>query len=136
VPHKNKTFVTLLAALFGGMGLHRFYLFGPKDFWGWMHAASIPLSALMLVSRPEQPIMFSALPFVISALIGLLTALVIGLTADEKWDSLHNLNSGKKTNSGWPLAILLVLAFGMGAVGLIAAIARSFDLIFSGGAYG
>lgn len=80
--------------------------------------------------------MFNALPFVLSALVGLLSALVIGLTPDEKWDAAHNADSGRKSNSGWPLAVLLVLAFGSGAVGLIAAIARTFDLLFTGGAYG
>lgn len=134
--HKNKTFATLLAVLFGGAGLHRFYLHGRKDFWGWAHAASVPLSLLLLLSRPEQPEMFNILPFVISALIGILAALVMGLTPDEKWDAAHNPGSGRQSGSGWPLAVLLVLAFGFGAVGLIAAIARSFDLLYTGGAFG
>ncbi len=46
--HKNKTFATLLAALLGGAGMHRFYLYGQRDIWAWVHAASLPLSALGL----------------------------------------------------------------------------------------
>lgn len=134
--HKNKTLATLLATVLGGAGLHRFYLHGSKDFWGWVHAAAALLSLLLLVARPDQPAMFNALPLVISALVGLLAALVIGLTPDEKWDAAHNRASGRQSASGWPLAVLLVLAFGTGAVGLIAAIARSFDLLYTGGAFG
>jgi hypothetical protein len=32
--------------------------------------------------------------------------------------------------------VLLVLTFGGGAIAVIAAIARTFDLLFTGGAYG
>lgn len=112
--HKNKTFSTFLAAVFGGLGLHRFYLYGKKDIWGWVHVILFPLS------------IFAAF----------IEALVIGLTPDEKWDVLHNGSSGKKSDSGWPLAILLVVTFGGGAIAVIAAIARTFDLLFTGGAYG
>jgi hypothetical protein len=58
------------------------------------------------------------------------------LTADEKWDATHNAKSGQQSDSGWPLAVLLVLAFGTGAIAVIAAIARTVDLLFTGGAYG
>lgn len=134
--HKNKTFAALLAAALGGIGAHRFYIHGMKDFWGWAHAVSLPLTALLFYTRPESPSMFSALPFIASALAGLLTALVVGLTPDEKWDARHNPNSARKSESGWPLAVLLVLTFGAGAVGLIAAIARTFDLLYTGGSFG
>ncbi|HVL77089.1 MAG TPA: NINE protein [Noviherbaspirillum sp.] len=134
--HKNKTFATFLATIFGGVGLHRFYLHGSKDFWGWIHAATLALSLLLYLARPEQPLMFSFLPFVLSALAALLAALVIGLTADEQWDARHNPHSGRHSASGWPLAVLLVLAFGVGAIGLTATIARMFDLLYTGGAFG
>ena len=32
---KNKTLATLLALLGGPVGLHRFYLHGLRDRWGW-----------------------------------------------------------------------------------------------------
>ncbi|HZW19797.1 NINE protein [Noviherbaspirillum sp.] len=112
--HKNKTLATFLAAIFGGLGFHRFYLYGKKDVWAWAHVALFPLSVFA----------------------GFIEALVIGLTPDEKWDDAHNQASGRKSASGWPLAVLLVLTFAGGAVAVIAAIARTFDLLFTGGAYG
>ncbi|HYD97440.1 MAG TPA: NINE protein [Noviherbaspirillum sp.] len=114
LPHKNKTLAAFLAAVFGGLGIHRFYLFGKKDKWAWVHVLLFPLSVFA----------------------GFIEALVIGLTPDDKWDAAHNRDSGKKSDSGWPLAVLLVLTFGGGATALIATIARTFDLLFTGGAYG
>jgi hypothetical protein len=112
--HKNKTLATLLAAVLGGLGLHRFYMYGKKDFWGWVHLALFPLSIYA----------------------GFLEALVIGLTSDEKWDAVHNRDSSRKSESGWPLAILLVLTAGLGAIAVIATLARVVDYLYTGGAYG
>ncbi len=113
-PHKNKTLATFLAATLGGIGAHRFYLYGKGDRWAWVHVLLFPFSVFA----------------------GFIAALVLGLTPDEKWDQQHNPNSGQKSHSGWLLIILLVATFGGGAIALIAAIARTFDLLFTGGAYG
>lgn len=135
-PHKNKTLATLLAFLFGGFGIHRFYLGGMADKWGWLHLASLPASGLVLALFPDAPLFFGIMPLILSALVAILEALIIGLTPDEKWDAKHNPASGRSSDSRWPLAILLVLAVGVGTTGLIATIARSFDLLFTGGSYG
>lgn len=113
-PHKNKTFATLLASLLGGIGAHRFYLYGRADRWAWLHVVLFPLSIFA----------------------GFIEALMLGLTPDEKWDEQHNRESNRKSNSGWLLIILLVLTFGGSATAVIAALARTFDLLFTGGAYG
>jgi TM2 domain-containing membrane protein YozV len=113
-PHKNKTLATFFAAVFGSLGVHRFYLYGKKDIWAWVYVLLFPLSVFA----------------------GFVEALVIGLTPDDKWDGKHNHGSAQHSESGWPLALLLVLTFGGGAIALIAAIARAFDLLFTGGAYG
>jgi hypothetical protein len=134
--HKNKTVATLLASLLGALGIHRFYLHGLPDRWGWLHVASLPLSVLGSVSADGAPWLFTAMPLVLSMLAGLLEALVIGLTPDDKWDARHNHDSGQQSHSKWPLALLLVLTTGFGATALIAVIARLFDLMLTGGAYG
>jgi len=114
VAHKNKTFATLLAALLGGLGLHRFYLYGKKDKWAWAHILLFPLS---IYAR-------------------FIEALVIGLTQDDKWDEMHNRDSGRQSRSGWLLAVLLVLTAGGGAIVVIASLARVVDYLYTGGAYG
>ncbi|MBP0597902.1 NINE protein [Herbaspirillum sp. LeCh32-8] len=134
--HKNKTLATLIAAVTGGIGLHRFYLHGMRDRFGWLHILAIPLSLALMAANPDAPKLFTGLPFVISILCGCLEALVIGLTPDDKWDLKHNAGSGRQSESHWILAVIIVLTVGLGAMGLIALLARSFDLLFTGGAFG
>ena len=134
--HKNKTFATLLAAVLGGLGAHRFYLRGVADKWGWLHLASVPVTALIILFGVGQQIFFQAAALIISVLCGVLEALVLGLIPDERWDRQFNAGTGKTSASAWPLALLLVLTLGLGATALIGAIARSFDLLFTGGAFG
>jgi hypothetical protein len=136
VEHKNKSLASFLAFVLGGLGAHRLYIAGMKDRWAWLHFASLPLTLLVAVSAPGADWFFKILPLTISYLIGFLVALVIGLTADEKWDAIHNVNSSRESASNWPLAILLVLTLMVGASTLIAAMARLFDLLYTGGAYG
>lgn len=112
--HKNKTLSTFLAAIFGGLGLHRFYLYGKKDIWAWVHLLGLPFSIFA----------------------GFIGALVIGLTPDEKWDAQHNTHSGRTSNSGWINILLVVVTFALGSTALIATIARGFDLYLTGGALG
>lgn len=134
--HKNKTLTTLLATLLGAVGAHRFYLSGWKDKWGWLHLATLPISLLLGNLFFGWPTLLSYGLLVLSALIAVLEALVAGLTPDEKWDARHNPGSGQSSRSSWPLALLLVLTAGTGATALIAVLARSFDLLYTGGAYG
>ncbi len=134
--HYNKTLASFLAVTLGWVGAHRLYLRGIQDRWGWLHLACLPLSVL-LFNLPHPTVrMFSATPLIISILLGFLQALVLGLTSDEKWDEKYNTGSEKKSDSRWPLALLMVLTFMLGATGLIAAIARMMDLIFTDGAFG
>jgi hypothetical protein len=134
--HKNKTFATLLALLLGGIGMHRFYLYGARERWAWVHAASLPAAALVAVLAPGQDWFFKILPILLSYIGAFVEALVIGLLADDKWDAAHNAGSGKVSASNWPLALLLVATVAAGAVVLISTIARLFDLLYTGGSYG
>lgn len=134
--HKNKTLASFLAFLFGGFGIHRFYLGGRSDLWGWLHLLSLPASGLVLTFFPDLPLFFGLMPLILSTLVALLETLIIGLTPDEKWDAKHNPASGRTSASRWPLALLLVLTAGVGATALIATIARTSDLLLTGGSFG
>jgi hypothetical protein len=96
----------------------------------------VPLSLLLAATGGDRPLLFSAMPLVLSALAAVVEALVLGLTPDDKWDARHNPASGRRSSSTWPLALLLVLTTGVGAMAVIAVIARTFDLLYTGGAYG
>lgn len=114
--HKNKTLATFLAAVLGGLGAHRFYLYGKQDKLAWLHVLFLPTT--------------------LSIFAGFIAALVIGLTPDEKWDARHNPDSSRESDSGWTVILIVIATFGVGTTLLIAAIARTFDLLYTGGAYG
>ncbi|MBC7453628.1 MAG: hypothetical protein H7335_07980 [Massilia sp.] len=135
-PHKNKTFATFLAVILGAVGAHRFYLRGALDRLGLMHVASLPISGLVYGLAPDADWFFKALPILVSGVVGFLEALVIGLTSDEKFDAAFNPGSGRKSDSSWVLALLLVATMMIGTTTLIATMSRLFDLLYTGGAYG
>jgi TM2 domain-containing membrane protein YozV len=131
--HKNKTFATFLAVLLGAVGAHRFYLRGSLDRLGLIHVACLPIAGLIYGLAPQADWFYKILPILVSAVAGFIEALVIGLTADEKFDAAFNARSGKKSDSRWILAVLLVLTMMIGAVALIFTMARLFALLYTGG---
>jgi hypothetical protein len=135
-PHKIKTLATFLAAFFGGVGAHRFYLYGIRDRLGWAHLVTLPISLLAMAIWPEQQRLFTGSLFFVSILAGMIETLVLGLIPDEKWDARYNSLSGKQSDSGWTVVLLLVFSLTVGATGIIAGMARTFDLLYTGGAYG
>ncbi len=136
VRHKNKTLAALIAFLLGAIGLHRFYLNGPRDRWGWLHLASLPATALLMLALPGEPLLITASPLVLSALVASIETFVIGLMPDDQWDNAWNSASGQQSDSRWPVALLMVANMFYGATLLLAVLARAFDLMLTGGAYG
>ena len=134
--HKNKAFTSLLAFLLGTVGAHRFYLHGARDRWGWLHLTALPAAMLLHQLFPEADWFYQILPLTVSALAGFLEALVLGLMPDDKWDARYNAASSRLSDTGWPLAVVLVATLMLGAGVLIATMARLFDLLYTGGAYG
>ncbi len=133
--HKNKTLTTLLALTLGMIGAHRFYLYGKYDAYAWIHASSLPITIALTLAFTEQ-VFIKTSPLLLSALAGFMAALINGLTSDEHWDRTHNTRSNTTSDSGWLLALLLVFAMIVASTALIATIARTLDLMFTGGAYG
>jgi TM2 domain len=136
VTHKNKTLATFLAFLLGFAGVHRFYLRGLSDRWGWLHALSLPLTAALLSANPELPLLMNTALLVLSMLIASIETFVLGLMPDEKWDARYNPASGRTSDSRWPIALMMVLNLFYGATLLLTVLARAFDLMLTGGAYG
>ena len=134
--HKNKTLTAFLSLSLGSLGAHRFYLYGKNDAIAWLHFSTLPLSLLLskLYFNLNEFITFG--PWLLSLLVALLMTLILGLKSDEKWDAEFNPNSGQKSDSSWLLAVILVFDLGAGAIALIGMMARAFDLLYTGGAYG
>lgn len=134
-PHKNKTVATLLALLLGGLGAHRFYLKGGADRLGLLHLCTLPIAGILYGAVKPHPF-YMILPLLVSIIAGFIEALAIGLTPDEKWDEKYNKGSGRQSRSNWTLPVLLVITMLAGTIVLIGTMARLFDLLFTGGAYG
>lgn len=136
--HKNKTLTTLLAIFLGGVGAHRFYLYGARNFLAWNYVMAFILfaSAVFLTQSPHTLTISIIALCPLSIFAGWIDAIVTGLTADAKWDALHNSQSSRKSASGWPLIVLLVLTFALGFTTFIFCVARVTDLFLTGGAFG
>lgn len=132
--YKSKTLATWLAFLGGGFGLHRFYLFGLRDVWGWLWAV-VTLIGIQGLQRhlhvgQDDHVAWLLLPvlgFSLSA--GALMALVYGLMPDEKWNARFN-PQGPDHQAGWAVVFGVVLALLVGAGILMSAIAFSAQRYF------
>ena len=132
--YKSKTFATWIAIAGGSLGLHRFYLNGLRDPWGWLH----PLPALLGcygIARARQLGQDDHWSWLLIPLLGLvlscamLTAIVYALTPDEKWNARYN-PVGRASRSGWAAVIGAALALLLGGGVLMATIAFSGQRFF------
>jgi hypothetical protein len=129
---KSKTLATWIALLGGALGLHRFYLKGFRDPWGWLHVPATLLGGLG-VRRVQELGQDDRLAWMLMPLLGLslavamLFAIIHGLTPDEKWDARHNAGGPGTPRSGWGAVIGVVLALLVGATVLMSTIAFSIQ---------
>ena len=132
--YKSKALATWIALVVGAFGLHRFYLHGPRDPWGWL----FPLPAMIGlygVHRARQLGQDDHLAWFLIPLLGLvlattmLSAIVYALMPDEKWNARYN-PGGRVSRSGWATVIGAALALLIGAGVLMATIAFSGQRFF------
>jgi TM2 domain-containing membrane protein YozV len=88
---RNKTLATLLAAVGGTFGAHRFYLDGPHHWRPWIYVI----------------LCWTLLP----TFAGFIEALRFALTPDERWDARWNAGTSRTSDSGWLVIALAVLTF-------------------------
>jgi TM2 domain-containing membrane protein YozV len=124
---KNKTIATWLALLLGGLGAHRFYLHGWRDPWGWL----FPLPTLVGLGGvirmrnlgQDDHVAWLLIPlFGLMLTIALLSAIVIGLTPDEKWSARFRPGEPVQRN-GWLVVIAMVIALLVGGAALMGSMA-------------
>ena len=135
---KSKTAATWLAFLGGGLGLHRFYLFGLRDRIGWL--LPIPtLLGLYGIRRVLQYGQDDVLSWWLVPLLGFtvagccLNAILFGLMDREKWNARHNPRADQDTPAGgtsWTTIFGASLALAVGAGVLMASFAFSFQRYF------
>jgi len=124
-PFKNKTLATLLAALGGSFGLHRFYLHGLSDWRVWIYP--VVLLAGMLGALLWLPALIVSLAVTFT---GFIEALVFALTPDAKWDTRWNSGSGRENDSGWAVIIIAILTLAISATLFMSLLAIGLQTYF------
>lgn len=134
--YKSKTLATWIALIGGSFGLHRFYLYGLKDRWGWLVIAPT-LVGLYGVQRmrdfgADDHLAWVLIPFLGLTLAGaMLSGLLHGLTPDEQWNARFNPNpNGRQHQTDWTTVIGIALALVIGAAVLMATLAFSAQRYF------
>jgi hypothetical protein len=134
--HKSKTLATWVTLVGGSFGLHRFYLHGFRDPWGWLFPWPT-LLGLLGVQRMREFGQDDRLAWLLIPLLGfmlagtMLTAIVHGLTPDEKWNARWNPD-GPDDHTGWLTVLGVIVSLMVGAGVLMATIAfvgqRAFEI--------
>lgn len=131
---KSKTLATWVAIFGGCLGLHRFYLYGFGDRWGWLHpwpslVGWIGVNRMLDLGQDDRLAWF-LIPFLGFMIAGtMLTAILYGLTPDEKWNARHNAGTAAPPSS-WVAVLGVVLALMIGSTALMATIAFSAQHYF------
>ena len=124
IRHHRKALCGALALFLGGIGAHRLYL-GAR--WWWIYPLlALPAMGIALRSEPwyRHPAFFVA---TLVALAAMLEAIVFCLTPDEKWDARHNPGSPRRSTSGWPEALVAIVALVLGATLLMSVMAIALE---------
>jgi hypothetical protein len=134
-PFKSKTCTATLACIGGWLGLHRFYLYGKSDLYGWLHVLGTlsgltGLTGLMVSQRHLLPYGLLTLLGEISLLAGFLTTLVYGLRSDTRWDEQFNPQSSRTSRTRWTIVFPLIAALFIGAGVLMGSLAFCLQAYF------
>ncbi len=132
--YKSKTLATWIALLGGAFGLHRFYLKGLSDPWGWLLPVPTLLGLYGIVRArqfgQDDHWSWALIPLLgIVLSVAMLTAIVYGLTPDEKWNARYN-PVGRGSHSGWAAVMAAVLSLLIGGGVLMATLAFSGQRYF------
>ena len=109
---RNKTTVGLLAALFGCVGAHWWYL-GRRQAW----LVSATGTALIWYENPAFFLLF------IPILDGFIEAIVLCLMSDVRFDGFYNPGLVREHPSGWGAILIAIFTLLIGTVALMFGIA-------------
>jgi hypothetical protein len=130
MPHhfyRSKTLAAWLAVLVGTLGLHRLYLKGFADLWGWLHPLPTAIGLIgvlrMLEMGQDDRLAWLLMP-VLGLMIAqsMLVAIIWGLTPDDRWDARHNPDLSP-VRTGWGPVLAVITALLLGAAVLMSTIA-------------
>ncbi len=118
--HRNKVVVAWMASILGMFSLHWWYL-GRRHAW-----LMTTFSVVMLVLAQFYPVWWDNIPFLLLLVpisAGIIEAVVLALTPDEKFDERYNKHSDRKTKTGWDAVIAAIVSTFLGGTVIIFGIA-------------
>ena len=116
----SKVKVGLLAALFGGLGAHWWYLGRPRAWLVTVIGSALLASAFLFEVWWENPAFFLLF---IPILAGFIEAIVLCLMSDARFDARYNPGLTRTTPSGWGPVLVAVFTLLIGTVALMFGIA-------------
>jgi len=131
---RSKTLATWLAVIGGTFGLHRFYLYGRRDLVGWLY----PWPTLLGLAGVQRMRAFGQddrMAWLLIPLLGLvisvamLSAIVYGLTPDERWAARHAPGQPPHP-TGWGPVLGVIVALLVGASVLMGTVAFGMQHFF------
>ncbi|HNT38668.1 MAG TPA: hypothetical protein PKO45_06060 [Rubrivivax sp.] len=132
--YRSKTCATWIALAAGSLGLHRLYLHGWRDLLAWLHPLPT-LAGLVGVLRMRELGQDDRLAWVLLPLlgvmvcVGLISAIVYGLTPDERWAARRNPGQPARA-TGWGPVLGVMLALLLAGIVLMSTIAFAFQKLF------
>ncbi len=132
--YKSKTLATWIAIGGGALGLHRFYLHGLGDRWGWLFPLPTLLGAIgvqrALALGQDDHLSWLLIPLLgVSLSVAMMSAIVFALTPDERWNARFN-EGAPISRTGWATVTGAALALLLGAGVLMATVAFSGQRFF------
>jgi hypothetical protein len=131
---RSKSLATWIAVLGGSFGLHRFYLHGWRDLQGWL----FPLPTLLGLAGVQRMRAFGQddrIAWLLIPVLGLaisaamLSAIVYGLTPDDRWAARHNPGRPARA-TGWTPVLGVIVALLIGASVLMGTVAFAGQRFF------
>ena len=132
--YKSKTLATWIALLGGSVGLHRFYLHGIRDPWGWLFVGPTLVGAYGVLRMRrfggDDHLAWVLIPILgLTLAVAMITAIIHGLTTDDSWNARFN-RCGRSHSSDWSTVLGVAIALFVGAGVLMATLAFSAQRYF------
>ncbi|MEY3954375.1 MAG: hypothetical protein RLZZ397_1255 [Pseudomonadota bacterium] len=128
---KSKTVASWLALVGGCLGLHRFYLHGFQDTWGWLFPVPTAMGVYgferVSLYGLDDPLSWILLPiFGLHVAICCLMAIWYGLMKPEEWNQRYNPQAPANAMAGrsnWFTVFALIFSLMVGTAALLSGIA-------------
>ena len=131
---RSRAVAAWLALVGGGLGLHRFYLHGPRDLWAWLHPWPTFVGAYGFwrmrefgVDDARGSLLVPVLGVMLVATM--LQAIVYGLASDERWAARHG-RAAAALQRGWLTYAAVIIALAVGTSVAVATIAFTAQRYF------